>query len=84
MHTMINGSDLLPQANHLPAANQREIFKLQFSRKEAARLLSISLRTVDRLIAAKKMPVCRIGSRVLIAHDVLKQFIKRDHQTQIQ
>jgi excisionase family DNA binding protein len=55
--------------------------RLGYSRLEAAQMLGISLRTVDRLIAEKQLPVRRIGKRVLITRDVLTQFVKRDHPT---
>ena len=56
------------------------LHKLQYSREEAAELLSISLRTLDRLIAEKRL-VRRIGRRALITHDALLMFTKRDHPT---
>jgi excisionase family DNA binding protein len=56
-------------------------FKLQFSREEAAEMLGVSLRTLDRLIAEKQITVRRIGRRVLITRDTLAQFTKRNHQT---
>jgi excisionase family DNA binding protein len=55
--------------------------KLQYSREEAAALIGVSLRTLDRLVAEKEIVVRRIGRRVLISRDVLTQFIKRDHPT---
>jgi excisionase family DNA binding protein len=56
-------------------------FRLQYNRDEAAEMLGISVRTLDRLIAEKQLQVRRIGRRVLITRDVLTQFVKRDHQT---
>jgi excisionase family DNA binding protein len=58
-------------------------FKLQYSREEAAELIGISLRTLDRLIAEKQIAVRRIGRRVLIGKDVLAQFVKRDSRTAV-
>jgi excisionase family DNA binding protein len=55
--------------------------KLQHSRREAAVMLGVSLRTIDRLIADKQLIVRRIGRRVLTSHDTLLRFIKADHQT---
>lgn len=55
--------------------------RLGYSRDEAAKMLGISVRTVDRLTAGKHLPVRRIGKRVLITRDALAQFVKRDHQT---
>lgn len=47
------------------------------SKREAARTLSISVRTLDNLIATKEVPVRRIGRRVLIARQNLEQFALR-------
>ena len=55
--------------------------KIQYPREEAAALLSVSLRTLDRLIAEKEIQVRRIGRRVVIHRDVLANFAKRDHPT---
>jgi excisionase family DNA binding protein len=65
------------------AAVNKELFefKLQYSRNEAAEMLGISLRTLDRLIAEKQITVRRIGKRVLITRDTLNNFVRRDHQT---
>lgn len=58
-------------------------YKLQYSREEAAELIGVSLRTLDRLIAEKQIAVRRIGRRVLIGKDVLAQFVKRDSRTAV-
>lgn len=44
------------------------------SKREAARSLSISVRTLDGLIGSNEIPVRRIGRRVLIARRYLEQF----------
>jgi excisionase family DNA binding protein len=51
------------------------------SRRETSRLLSISLRTVDNLIASKQLVVRRIGSRALISRKSVEEFARRDHIT---
>ena len=56
--------------------------KLLHTRNEAAELLSVSVRTIDSLIANKELNVRRIGSRVLIPHQVLVQFTRYDHSTE--
>ena len=48
--------------------------KVLIPRNEASKALSISLRTLERLIASGKIPVRRIGSRVLITPRTLQQF----------
>jgi excisionase family DNA binding protein len=51
------------------------------SKKEAAQVLSVSLRTVDNLIAAKEPAVRRLGRRCLIPRAALEAFARRDHST---
>ena len=50
-----------------------------FSRKQAASLLSISLRGLDYLIARGKLHVRRVGKRVLISRQEIERFARRDH-----
>jgi hypothetical protein len=45
-------------------------FKLLFSQKDAARILGVSLRTLQNLIASKQLPVRRKD---------LESFARRDH-----
>jgi excisionase family DNA binding protein len=47
---------------------------------EAAAMLSLSLRTIDNLIAMKELPVRRIGRRVLIPRAVLLSFAKPNYR----
>ena len=54
---------------------------LALSKLEAARMLGVSLRTVDRLIALKQLPVRRLGRRVLIPRNSLQSFLRADHPT---
>jgi excisionase family DNA binding protein len=56
--------------------------KLLFSKKEAAQMLSISLRKLENLIASKELAVRRIGRRTLIPARDLEQFARRDHLAQ--
>jgi excisionase family DNA binding protein len=53
--------------------------QILLSRREAARALSISLRTLDSLVSSKQLPVRRIGRRSLIPLAALEQFARRDH-----
>jgi len=54
---------------------------LMVSKKVAAQQLSISLRTLENLIAAQQLVVRRIGRRVVISRKALEQFAQRDHPT---
>ena len=55
---------------------------LSVGKVEAARLLGVRLRTVDRLIAMKHLPVRRLGRRVLIPRTGLQALMRADHPTQ--
>jgi excisionase family DNA binding protein len=55
--------------------------KILINRKEAARLLSVSLRSLDNLILCKELPTRRVGRRVLIPRRALELFAGRDHVT---
>jgi excisionase family DNA binding protein len=54
---------------------------LAMSKSEAARMLGVSLRTIDRLIAMKHLPVRRLGRRVLIPCHGLQALLRTDHPT---
>jgi len=53
--------------------------KILFSKKEAAQALSISLRSLEYLIARKELATRHIGKRVLVPIAALQQFARRDH-----
>jgi excisionase family DNA binding protein len=53
--------------------------KILFSKKDAAHALSISLRSLEYLIARKELPTRHIGKRVLVPIAALQQFARRDH-----
>lgn len=52
---------------------------LLVSKRDAAALLSLCLRSIDNLIAGKQLPCRRIGKRVLIQYSALVAFARRDH-----
>jgi excisionase family DNA binding protein len=54
--------------------------KLLLNKKEAAQLLSLSLRTIDNLIHGRRLPVRRIGRRVLIHRRALEQFALHERE----
>jgi excisionase family DNA binding protein len=57
--------------------------KLLVSREEAAQLLSISQRGLDYLIANRRLPIRRIGGRVLIPVAELRKYARGDHPERI-
>jgi len=52
---------------------------LLVSKREAAALLGICVRSVDNYIATKELPCRRFGKRVLIPYTALVAFARRDH-----
>jgi excisionase family DNA binding protein len=52
---------------------------LLYPKKDAAFQLGISLRSLDYLIANRKLRFRRIGTRVLIPHAELVSFARADH-----
>lgn len=58
-----------------------EITRLLYSKSEAAALLSISPRTLDNMIALKRITARRVGARVLIPWEAMLKFCKADHST---
>jgi hypothetical protein len=58
-----------------------EAARLLYDRKEAARQLSISPRSLDYIIAAKELDTRRIGRKVLVTHASLVRYASGNHYT---
>jgi hypothetical protein len=56
-----------------------EAARLLYDRKEAARQLSISVRGLDYIIAAKELDTRRIGRKVLVTHASLVRYASGNH-----
>jgi excisionase family DNA binding protein len=56
---------------------------LLHSRRDAAAILGISLRSIDYLIANRELTTRVIGRRRLIPDQALKQYARRDHPGRI-
>jgi excisionase family DNA binding protein len=54
---------------------------LLISKRTAASMLGLSLRTLENIISVKELPVRRIGRRCLIERQALERFARRDHRT---
>jgi excisionase family DNA binding protein len=52
--------------------------RLLYDRKEAARQLSISVRSLDYLISDNRLRGKRVGGRVLVSADELRRFAQSD------
>lgn len=60
--------------------NDEPLKKITFDRREAAQILGISVVTLDRELARKKMPHLRIGRRVLFTQEMLEKYIEQNTQ----
>jgi hypothetical protein len=58
-----------------------EAERLLYDRKEAARQLSICVRGLDYIIAAKELDTRRIGRKVLVTHASLVRYASGNHYT---
>lgn len=52
---------------------------LLHTKKDAAKLLSLSLRTIDNLVLRKKLKPTRVGNRVLFQRKELERFASVGH-----
>ena len=64
-----------------PAVLNQRPESVALSKVEPAQMLGVSVRTVDRLIALKELPVRRLGRRVLIPRNGLHILLRGDHPT---
>jgi excisionase family DNA binding protein len=55
--------------------------KLLISKKEAAQVLSVSLRTIDHLISRGAVATVRIGKRVLVTNQSLNDLAESESST---
>ncbi len=47
------------------------------SRKELAQQLSVSIATIDRMVARKELPALRIGKRILFEEKAIAEFLAK-------
>jgi hypothetical protein len=69
--------------NSIPRHQHSAAPRLLYDRKEAARQLSISIRSLDYAIASKKLETRRNGSRVLVTHASLVRYASANHYESI-
>jgi excisionase family DNA binding protein len=55
--------------------------QLLVSKRSAAAMIGISVRTLETLISLKELPARRVGRRCLIERAALEKFARRDHRT---
>jgi excisionase family DNA binding protein len=66
---------IMPSVNVAPSS---EVERLLLSKKESAHALSLSLRTIDNLLATKQLPCRKIGRRTLIPAAAVRKFARAD------
>ncbi len=64
-----------PKVEKVKPEPQKDLFLVSLG--DAARLLSVSPRTVYRLAAAGKLPLLKVGRSVRIRYDALVDFLNR-------
>ena len=57
----------------------RGVEKLLYSRRDAARALSLSVRSIDYVIYTGRIPTRRVGGKILIYVTDIRRFAKADH-----
>ena len=62
---------------------QPPLQKLAYGRTDAAHVMSISVRSLDYLIASGEIPTRKVGARTLITHADIEKFFRRDHPTKV-
>jgi hypothetical protein len=75
--------DTIQPNNHSRDTIQPETARLLYDRREAARQLSISVRSLDYIIASKGLETRRIGKKVLITHASLVRYASANHYEDI-
>lgn len=75
----LEGPPLPRPGNSKKSRDTVPLQKLLLTKREAAHLLSVSLRTIENQISWKQLAVRRIGRRVLIPFSQLERFAQRDH-----
>lgn len=60
---------------------QKERIKLLVSKREAAEMLSLSIRSIDNLISCRELIARKVGRRTLVPLSALEAFARRDHPT---
>lgn len=68
----------MPDAQNSTGAQHDDV-RLLYDRRSAARQLSISVRALDYLIAAKQLRTRRIGKRVLVPRSELVRYASGNH-----
>jgi hypothetical protein len=61
----------------------QKIEKLLYSRQNAAEALSLSIRSIDYLISTQRLPMRRVGGKVMIPASAVQRFAREDHPERV-
>ena len=61
----------------------RKIEKLLYSKRDAAEALSLSVRSIDYLITTRRLPMRRVGGKVMIPATALRRFAREYHPERV-
>lgn len=76
----VNGSQGFKGAADMQPRQQNQA-PILVSKREAAALLGVCVRSIDNYIASKELPCRRIGRRTLVPYSGIVAFSRRDHPT---
>lgn len=60
-----------------------KVEKLLYSKQDAAEALSLSVRSIDYLITTQRLPMRRVGGKVMIPANALRRFARGDHPERV-
>jgi excisionase family DNA binding protein len=78
---MQSSANICANGGNVENTDQRKA-PLLVSKREAAAMLGVCLRSIDNYVSAKELPCRRLGKRVLIPYAALVHFARHDHITE--
>ena len=60
-----------------------KVEKLLYSKQDAAEALSLSVRSIDYLITTQRLPMRRVGGKVMIPASAVRRFAREDHPERV-
>ena len=60
-----------------------KVEKLLYSKQDAAEALSLSVRSIDYLITTQRLPMRRVGGKVMIPVNAVRRFARQDHPERV-
>lgn len=63
-----------------PVTPDPPVGALSWTREQTARGIGVSVRTLDRLVQAGRIPYCRVGGRVVFRVEALREWLAQEEQ----